>query len=165
MKTISGLTWGFGFLYISEDWLFSQYLFCIFNSLQGFCIFLLNNAGKRALQNALSKFCCPAHQDSGGVQMIQLQGMHTAASQVLERQGIGKQMSVSVVDTIDTINVSTEDLNAWSLKIGWKWWAMKQGITSVIFIFLEQQYEKLIHDLKSSINIVEQRFVINTFNM
>ena len=35
-----GLTWFFGFLVISNDFIAFQYIFCVFNSLQGFFLFI-----------------------------------------------------------------------------------------------------------------------------
>ena len=52
-----GLTWLFGFLAVGELTALMQYLFCIFNSLQGFFIFifytLTNDEVKKEWKNAL----------------------------------------------------------------------------------------------------------------
>ena len=52
-----GLTWLFGFLAVGELTTLMQYLFCIFNSLQGFFIFifytLTNDEVKKEWKNAL----------------------------------------------------------------------------------------------------------------
>ena len=44
---ILGLTWVFGLFAISDARIFFQYLFCIFNSLQGFTIFYLHVARQK----------------------------------------------------------------------------------------------------------------------
>ncbi|XP_060078555.1 adhesion G-protein coupled receptor D1-like [Ylistrum balloti] len=50
-----GLTWLFGLLAVNEDMIVFQYLFAIFNSLQGFFIFLFHCAFNLEVRQALSK--------------------------------------------------------------------------------------------------------------
>ena len=50
-----GITWVFGLLAVGEATLLFQWLFCIFNSLQGFFIFLFYTVRNQDVRNALSR--------------------------------------------------------------------------------------------------------------
>ncbi|XP_078666358.1 adhesion G-protein coupled receptor G7-like isoform X1 [Branchiostoma floridae x Branchiostoma belcheri] len=54
-----GLTWGFGFfLYIKDAGIVFAYLFCIFNSLQGFFIFIFQCVMQKAVRTACYSLIC-----------------------------------------------------------------------------------------------------------
>ncbi|KFM74343.1 Latrophilin-3, partial [Stegodyphus mimosarum] len=54
---VLGLTWVFGFLYVGEHFEVAGYLFAIFNSLQGFCIFIFHCVmDKKARNMVVSSF-------------------------------------------------------------------------------------------------------------
>ena len=57
MSTL-GLTWVFGFFAIEDARIVFQYLFCIFNALQGFLIFIFHNLREPAVRRAWMGLCC-----------------------------------------------------------------------------------------------------------
>ncbi|XP_055869369.1 uncharacterized protein LOC106073017 isoform X2 [Biomphalaria glabrata] len=65
---VLGLTWIFGFLTINDARIAFQYLFCIFNSLQGFIIFMMmtiRDRNVRAYWKSKLSFCCPSLNKRG----------------------------------------------------------------------------------------------------
>ncbi|XP_066263884.1 uncharacterized protein [Branchiostoma lanceolatum] len=61
VMVLVGLTWIFGFFMISDGRIVFSYLFCIFNSLQGFFIFIFQCVRQKEVQNLWFKCCgCPA---------------------------------------------------------------------------------------------------------
>ncbi|KAL4232622.1 hypothetical protein ACF0H5_007312 [Mactra antiquata] len=50
---VMGLTWVFGILSVNQDLVIFQYIFCIFNTLQGLCIFLFHCVFNRQIRDAL----------------------------------------------------------------------------------------------------------------
>ncbi|KAI8502497.1 hypothetical protein Bbelb_200850, partial [Branchiostoma belcheri] len=57
VMVLVGLTWIFGFFMISDGRVFFSYLFCIFNSLQGFFIFIFHCLRQKEVQNLWFKYC------------------------------------------------------------------------------------------------------------
>ena len=53
-----GLTWLFAFFAIDGAAIVMQFLFCIFNSLQGFFIFIFLNIREKPVRQAWAKLCC-----------------------------------------------------------------------------------------------------------
>ncbi|XP_078578043.1 adhesion G-protein coupled receptor G7-like [Branchiostoma floridae x Branchiostoma japonicum] len=59
VMVLVGLTWGFGFfLYIEDAGIVFAYLFCIFNSLQGFFIFIFQCVMQKTVRAACYSFVC-----------------------------------------------------------------------------------------------------------
>ncbi|CAH1255346.1 ADGRG7 [Branchiostoma lanceolatum] len=58
VMVLVGLTWIFGFFMISDGRIVFSYLFCIFNSLQGFFIFVFHTLRQKEVQNLWLKYCC-----------------------------------------------------------------------------------------------------------
>ncbi|CAH1248779.1 ADGRG4 [Branchiostoma lanceolatum] len=58
VMVLVGLTWIFGFFMISDGRIVFSYLFCIFNSLQGFFIFIFHCLRQKEVQNMWFKHCC-----------------------------------------------------------------------------------------------------------
>ncbi|XP_019639630.1 PREDICTED: uncharacterized protein LOC109481491 [Branchiostoma belcheri] len=57
IMVLVGLTWIFGFFMISDGRIVFSYLFCIFNSLQGFFIFIFHCLRQKEVRNLWLKFC------------------------------------------------------------------------------------------------------------
>ncbi|XP_078672770.1 adhesion G-protein coupled receptor G7-like isoform X1 [Branchiostoma floridae x Branchiostoma belcheri] len=57
VMVLVGLTWVFGFFMISDGRTVFSYLFCIFNSLQGFFIFIFHCLRQKEVQNLWFKYC------------------------------------------------------------------------------------------------------------
>ncbi|XP_078573507.1 adhesion G-protein coupled receptor G7-like [Branchiostoma floridae x Branchiostoma japonicum] len=57
VMVLVGLTWVFGFFMISDGRIVFSYLFCIFNSLQGFFIFIFHTLRQKEVQNLWTSFC------------------------------------------------------------------------------------------------------------
>ncbi|XP_013400610.1 uncharacterized protein LOC106166554 isoform X2 [Lingula anatina] len=55
---VLGLTWVFGFFAIADARLVFQYLFCIFNAIQGFLIFIFHNIREPRVREAWQRLCC-----------------------------------------------------------------------------------------------------------
>ncbi|XP_078619941.1 uncharacterized protein LOC144886984 isoform X1 [Branchiostoma floridae x Branchiostoma japonicum] len=62
VMVLVGLTWVFGFFMISDGRIVFSYLFCIFNSLQGFFIFIFHTLRQKEVQNLWFK-CCACFVD------------------------------------------------------------------------------------------------------
>ncbi|XP_078620666.1 uncharacterized protein LOC144887358 isoform X2 [Branchiostoma floridae x Branchiostoma japonicum] len=63
VMVLVGLTWIFGFFMISDGRIVFSYLFCIFNSLQGFFIFIFQCVRQKEVQNLWFKcFGCPVDE-------------------------------------------------------------------------------------------------------
>ncbi|XP_078702564.1 uncharacterized protein LOC144928211 isoform X2 [Branchiostoma floridae x Branchiostoma belcheri] len=63
VMVLVGLTWIFGFFMISDGRIVFSYLFCIFNSLQGFFIFIFQCVRQKEVQNLWFKCCgCPVDE-------------------------------------------------------------------------------------------------------
>ncbi|XP_066274796.1 uncharacterized protein [Branchiostoma lanceolatum] len=58
VMVLVGLTWIFGFFMISDGRIVFSYLFCIFNSLQGFFIFVFHTLRQKEVQNLWFRYCC-----------------------------------------------------------------------------------------------------------
>ncbi|CAH1784857.1 unnamed protein product [Owenia fusiformis] len=56
---VLGLTWVFGFFAINEARIIFQYLFCIFNSIQGFLIFVFHCIREKHVRDMWYACCCP----------------------------------------------------------------------------------------------------------
>ena len=64
-----GMTWVFALLAVGNLKYTFQLLFCIFNSLQGFFIFILYTLANPTVRNELSKYCS----------CVQVSGLHSAS--------------------------------------------------------------------------------------
>ena len=82
IMVLLGLTWLFGILAIGDPKVAFQYLFCIFNTLQGLSVFILptetkqqlrNHFGKKSNGNASSNNLAPSSNASPAVNTIELQ--------------------------------------------------------------------------------------------
>ena len=74
-----GITWVFGFLAVEEASLVFQYLFCIFNALQGFLIFIFHHVREPAVRKAWMALCCK------GTNILCLQAVNLSYSIILSQ--------------------------------------------------------------------------------
>ena len=72
-----GITWVFGFLAVEEASLVFQYLFCIFNALQGFLIFIFHHVREPSVRKAWMALCCK------GTNILRLQTVNLCYSFIL----------------------------------------------------------------------------------
>ncbi len=84
MMFVLGVTWIFGFLALSDTRLVFQYMFCIFNSIQGFLIFIMHNIREKVVREAWRDMCCCQKKDNMASSFVGTYSNSTVACSVAQ---------------------------------------------------------------------------------